>query len=470
MADLTPDSHLLSSIANQGLTWPKVMAELVDNSFDAGATRVVIACKKKERAISVEDDGRGVKDVLSLVTLGRHVEHRTTSLGMYGVGAKDAWLWCGGTIEIDSVCDGVQSLLCVDPRDVQANGWKCDDPTIISAKGATSYTKIRLTLRDGKHQPKDEAFDRIAFIFTPALRRGLQIVRSIDDKRKPLEPYSLPHLQEAVNAEFDIDGKSVSINIGIVPDGEKMRHGPFWLQYGHRIIDSTSLGAASGITTYSTAHVGGVIALGKGWKLTKNKDDLSELNDRLNDAIFCRIEPLLKKGELLSETIESQALRNELESALNAAVKSAADQRKERREKGDTHLRVYPVNTGRRRKNASKTQDGPGSVAGGAVAGRRRGFALDWCNEDPDSIGRFDATGSRVLLNRAHEFVSTAKATNNRAALLSSAYVLIASHAAQHKGNHKLLSFDVADFAQVYGKLCQSFTNDGATNEKQAAR
>lgn len=471
MADLTPDSHLLSSYVNQNLTWPKVLAELVDNSFDAGATRVVVTCKQKERAITVEDDGRGAKDVLALVTLGRHVEHRTTSLGTYGVGAKDAWLWCGGIIDIDSVHAGKRSTLHVDYRDVQANGWKCDDP-VIAESTASSYMKIRLGLRDGKRVPTPDAFDRLAFLFTPALRRGLQIVNSGGQIKKALEPASLPHLQESVNAEFDIDGKSVTINIGIVPEGEKMRHGPFWLQYGHRIIDSVSLGASSGSVSYSTLRVGGVIELGKGWRLTKNKDDLSELNNRLGDAIFCRIESLLKKGETLSESIESQALRTELETALNQAVASAADRRKESRDKGDTHLRVFPVNTGRRRKNAAKTQDGNGSVVGGTGAGRRRGFALDWCDEDEDIVGRFDATGSRVLLNRNHKFVSNAKASNNRGALLSSVYVLIANHAATHdRTGNNLLAFEFSDFAQVYGKLSQSFSDEGgSSNAKQASR
>lgn len=470
MADLTPDSHLLSSYVNQSLTWPKVLAELVDNSFDAGANRVLITCKNKDRSFVVEDDGHGVKDVLSLVTLGRHVESRTTCLGTYGVGAKDAWLWCGGIIDIDSAHAGQRSLLRVDYRDVQKNGWKCEDPKTSSHVGLP-YTKLKLALRDGKHQPNNEAFDRLAFIFTPALQRGLQIVRSSGGVGKPLVPAVLPQLQETVADTFEVEGKTVSINIGILPEGQKMRHGPFWLQYGHRIIDSTSLGASNGTTAYSTLRVGGVIVLGKGWRLTKNKDDLSELNERLNDAIFVRIEALLKKGETLAESIESQSLRNELETTINASVKSAADQSKEKRSKGETHLRVYPSNTGRRRTKASQTQDGNGSIAVASCAGRKRGFALDWCDDqNEDSIGKFDATGSRVSLNLNHRFISYAKASGNRIALVSCAHVLIASYAAQHDSGNKLLCFECSDVAQVYGRLALSFQQDAVTNDKQVAR
>jgi hypothetical protein len=454
---------------HQNLCWWKVLAELVDNSFDAGASRVVISpnTDRKSRAVVVEDDGRGAADVLSLVTLGRHVEHNTTSLGIHGVGAKDAWLWCGGVIDINSVHAGKRSSLHVDYRDVQSRGWKCDDPTITPTTDQSGM-RISLTLSERRNLPPSDTYGKIAFIFTPALSRGLQIISRKNGKSTALEPVRLPLLQDAVNAEFDIDGKTVAINIGILPDGVKMQNGPFWLQYGHRIVGETSLGASLGTTCYSTSRIGGVIVLGKGWKLTRNKDDLSDNRDRLNDAIFCRIEHLLQKGQSLAESIESQLLRSELESALNESVRPSTA-RKEKRSKGETHGTVLPIQSGQKRRKASQTQEGSGSVDESGNRTSRRGFAFDWCSDDELKIGRFDSIGTRVYLNECHPFISQARAANNRPSMLACAYLLIAQHAATTRDQNKLLAFEAGDVLENFGRFASTIKVEGATNEKTAA-
>lgn len=55
MVYLLPDPHLLASLVNANLPWWKALAELVDNSLDAGATRVVIDVS--HRTLTVSDDG-----------------------------------------------------------------------------------------------------------------------------------------------------------------------------------------------------------------------------------------------------------------------------------------------------------------------------------------------------------------------------------------------------------------------------
>lgn len=462
MADITPRPHVFASLANQNLTWPKVLAELVDNSFDAGASRVVVNYSTKSKTLTVSDDGRGVQNVLSVVTLGWHDQQQTTCLGMYGVGAKDAWLWCGDVIEIDTVYSGARTKLAVNYRDVQASGWKCSDPISTPCDTQTGTT-ITLPLRHGKNGPASEAFDRLAFIFSPALRKGLQIVRSGDKGRQPLEAPKVPHLLDAVVAEFDIDGKHVAIHIGILPDGEKMPHGgPFWLQYGHRIIDATAIGVGQ----YSASRLGGTITLGKGWTLTKNKDDLSHRTDALGDAIFSRIKHVVEKGENLAENIESQQLRSELENLLNEAVKGGG--RRERRKRGDSQGSIVPANTGRKRTRAEKIHPQlTGSILDGtSPAGRKRGFILDWDNIEGGQIGRFDGIGSRVTLNLDHPFVSAAKSSSNRVALLSAAWALIADYAVTHKGQNKLIAFDWDNFAMAFSELAAAYKDGGQANAK----
>lgn len=466
MPSIAPFAHLLHSYASQPLTWPKVLAELVDNSFDAGANRVTITCDNKNKSVVVADDGHGVKDVLSLVTLGKHVEHRTTKLGTYGVGAKDAWLWCGGLIGIDTVHAGKRITLRVDCKDILARGsWDVDDP-IVADSTAQPYTKLTLALRNGKHQPSDEAFDRLRFIFTPALRNGLQLLRATGRNSRPLIPYQLPRLQQVVSEMFDIDGKSVLINIGILPDGEKMPNGPFWMIYGHRIIDHTTCGASNGATTYQTRHVGGEIVLGKGWKLTKNKDDLADLKERLNDEIFVRIEGLLQSGATLSENVELECLRTSLEASLNSTIRAVAETKKEKRNKGTSSGSIEPASSGRRRKTATQTQDGPGGIEV-AAASRRRGFALDFANDDtPNAIGRFDYNGSRVCLNLTHPFIASAKQADNRTALVTCALLLIANYGATHDCGNRLFDFGCNDVADAFGRLALDLRLEDSGNGK----
>lgn len=467
MPSIAPTSHVLNSYANQPLTWPKVLAELVDNSFDAGANRVTITCDNKNKAVIVADDGHGVKDVLSLVTLGKHVEHRTTKLGTYGVGAKDAWLWCGGLIGIDTVHAGKRCTLRVDCKDILARGtWEVDEPHVVDS-ASQPYTKLTLALRNGKHQPSDDAFDRLRFLFTPALRNGLQLLRVTGRQSRPLVPYQLPRLQQRVSEMFDIDGKSVMINIGIVPEGEKMPYPSFWLTYGHRIIDHTTIGASNGEKSYSASRLGGEIVLGKGWRLTKNKDDIADLKERLNDEIFGRIEGLLQSSAELSENIELESLRTSLEASLNSTIRAAVESKREKRNKGESSGSVEPASSGRRRKTAAAVHDAPGGIEVATSATRRRGFALDFSTDDSAaSVGRFDVNGSRVCLNLAHPFVAAAKEANNRMVLVTCALLLISNYGATHDNGNRMFNFGYSDVADAFGKLALDMRIEGVGNDK----
>jgi hypothetical protein len=275
----------------------------------------------------------------------------------------------------------------------------------------------------------------------------------------------MPLVEEPVRSTFEIDGKEVQIDIGILPEGVKMDRGPFWLQYKHRILGRSSIG----IGQYSSLRIAGRIVLGDGWKLSKNKDDLTLHKERLNDAVFVRIEALLKKASMLSESIESAAMRSLLENQLNEVIKDAGKNKKPAREKGEKIGSVGPKATPRKVRMASKTRGLPGDaecLAG--KSGRKGGFIFDWEESTPDTIGRFDRGGSRVFLNLNHSFVSTAKASQNHQALLCCAAALIADDASRHDtAGNALLAFSFSDFATALGGLMSSF-KDAKANEKAA--
>lgn len=446
MADLSPNAALLNALANQTIPWWKALAELVDNAFDADARRVEIICKR--RTLVVKDDGRGIKNILAIATLGHHDRQESTQLGMYGIGAKDAWLFCSNVLDVVTVHAGRRASLRVDIDQLIKKSWQCDDPTYESSSDP-SGTVITLPLKAGRNLPGTDAFDELAFAFTPAISSGLQIIR---DTTKPiaLRPHEMPVLSDVVQAEFEVDGKHVLIDMGILPDGQQLRRGPFWLQYRHRILDKCSLG----IGQYSQSRIAGRIVLGEGWKLSKNKDDLTLNKDRLADAIFERIEPMLKKAASLSESIESAAMRSEIEGQLNTAV-SEVVRRKPGRNKGQTTGTVFPQGTKRTVTRASMTRGLPGNAdCGETKSGRRRGFIFDWCQADPGVLGTFDRIGARVCLNENHPFVASARASQNRDALLACSASLIADDACRHdaEGN-TLLAFRFGSFADAIGGI-----------------
>jgi hypothetical protein len=464
MADLSPNSALLHALANQALPWWKALAELVDNAFDAGAKRVEIIAKNK--VLTVRDDGKGIKNILAIATLGHHDRQESTQLGMYGIGAKDAWLFCSEVLDVDTVHAGQHGTLRVDVRELVKNNWQCADP-FYEPSDLPSGTTIRLPLRAGRNLPGQDAFEELAFAFTPAISNGLQILCDTAKGKglpKALRPHVMPLVEEPVRSTFDIDGKEVQIDIGILPDGVKMDRGPLWLQYKHRILGRSSIG----IGQYSSLRIAGRIILGEGWKLSKNKDDLTLHKDRLNDAIFVRIEGILKKASALSESIESAALRNLLETQLNDVI-DAGKNKKPARDKGEKIGSVGPKSTPRKVGKASKTRglDGNADCPFGK-SGRKNGFIFDWENASTDTIGRFDRGGSRVFLNLDHPFVAAAKSAQNHHALLCCAAALIADNASRHDtAGNALLAFKFSDFSTALGGLMSSF-KDVKANEKTA--
>lgn len=67
--DITPHVDLLGALRQQNLQWKSLISELVDNSFDAGATRVEITYGPGKR-LEIRDDGVGCKDISAMLTLG----------------------------------------------------------------------------------------------------------------------------------------------------------------------------------------------------------------------------------------------------------------------------------------------------------------------------------------------------------------------------------------------------------------
>ncbi|MEV6736617.1 ATP-binding protein [Streptomyces sp. NPDC051104] len=94
---LPPDAGYAKALTNQGYGFEVAVADLVDNSIDAGADSVVVHfLRDTDRIVSllVLDNGQGMDDAClnSAMTVGRRRDYRGRALGMYGTGLKAASL------------------------------------------------------------------------------------------------------------------------------------------------------------------------------------------------------------------------------------------------------------------------------------------------------------------------------------------------------------------------------------------
>ncbi len=452
-----PKPHVLLSQSRQGMPWWKALAELVDNSFDASATRVVI--QTIGRTVVVTDDGKGMKDVRSAVTLG---DHRSQGgIGMYGVGLKDAWLSAGDKISIQTTNGTQMQSLVVDITQLD-DQWNGPSPVSIDSTKA-SGTEITLYLRRKKQKPKREVFDKLAWVFGPAIEQGKQIVwQSAKNKKRPLAPARLPAMTDVVEDTFDIEGKSVEIKIGLMKEGERIRGGPFWIQHKHRIIESSSIGSKG----QSAFGVAGRIKLGEGWTFTKNKDSIEDSLDELENEIHNRIWSILKKAEQQSFNVETQQLQAEIKSLLDDAVANL--KREKRSPKRESVGTVKPKNTQRKRKHASKISDLPGSVSGKGSR-RNRGFTVDWCQDGEDSMGSYEARTATVKLNLENPFVARCRDQQNREALLSVAVAILSQWLCDSPDGSQATMFEVEDFGKTFGRIIRSVPHHDQTKELQNA-
>lgn len=94
---LPPDPRYVQALSSQGYAFEVAIADLVDNSIDAGARDVVIHfLRDGDQLVSllVVDDGYGMNDdALDVaMTVGGRRDYQASALGMFGTGLKAASL------------------------------------------------------------------------------------------------------------------------------------------------------------------------------------------------------------------------------------------------------------------------------------------------------------------------------------------------------------------------------------------
>lgn len=450
--ELTPELHVLESYRHDRLCWLDALGEWIDNGFDAGALSVTI--EFGQRAVQISDDGEGLPEMSRMYRLGSHRRGRHTSLGKFGVGSKNAAAWAGRRVFVRSTHGGVTREVTIGPGDivVKDGRWIGPDPIERTALPGEKGTIVRV--ESCRKAPPRESLGRLGLIFMPALNNGKQILLKMNGKRKPIEAYREPLMQDVVADKFLVRGKPVEIEIGILRDGQAREYPGFLLCYGHRVIDTTSIG----VKEFSCARLSGKIILGEGWSPTKNKNALSDNSEELADAIHERIRWICQRAETLSESIASKSLRLELEDMLNDSLKSAKSREKRKHrdnEPGESSDQDpnKPKKRGKRGKASDFDSSKPGSVDVDDGVKKGTGIKMDWYTaKDGDTLGRYDSPAKTVLLNDANAYLIRAKRQRNLEALYGSVMGIYLYHESTNKGRQRL-AFEFTDFLSAWGKV-----------------
>ena len=154
-----PSTNIVEVFRNAGYALPAAVADLVDNSIDAGAKNVLVRFVRTASSLDqleVIDDGRGMTgdEVDEAMRFGTEREREEKELGMYGVGLKSASLSSCDSLTVISrsskrgaepvgrqwTPEGARSdwtMFILDPEACRRSLQEADTPQLTGARSGT---------------------------------------------------------------------------------------------------------------------------------------------------------------------------------------------------------------------------------------------------------------------------------------------------------------------------------------------
>lgn len=129
LVEITPNIKVMESLRSVGYSNDAAIADIVDNSYDAGANRVYIflETKDKEPKITIADNGIGMdfETLKEAVKLGSDTEHDSVDLGKFGVGLVTASISMGRCFHVITKKEGGELLSATEDIDeMMKNKWR----------------------------------------------------------------------------------------------------------------------------------------------------------------------------------------------------------------------------------------------------------------------------------------------------------------------------------------------------------
>lgn len=450
----SPRSFIRAAQANTSVGTVELLAELFDNSIDAGATRIESTIRNTARAgqgtFSILDDGSGAPSIGAVMRQASSTKSGEDTIGRFGVGAKDCIYGVGG----------LSSTLDLESRS-QAGAWRStlrwalqdtwlfpQDDCGASDLSITTQTGFLLRIeRCHRKMPSAVALKKhLSRIHWPWLE---QRDHTILVNGEAVEPPEIPATDERFDAEsvHEVDADRGFTLFGGVLNAPSELNG-VTVFCGNRAI---YVADAIGTGDYSRGGIFALVRLIGPWSLDRNKNGLEEVDaETLRAALESILELTLREAsERMRELDDADLLQR-----LNDAFVGAQIGTPER--PGSTDDRHERRNAGTKRKVRTATSvRGPGDAK--ERRSRRRGspFRIDFVQGDESQIGSVDADSRRIYLYRNNPSVAEVKARENDEALLFFAASLLADHASKTRGE---LPFAGA-FANLVATILQQGTS-----------
>jgi Histidine kinase-, DNA gyrase B-, and HSP90-like ATPase len=312
MKKAIPTGRILHGIRSRKWSIPDAISELIDNSFGelrGKADTVTIQWDAKKRILGILDNGRGMKDVADLFTLGEGTISGAGDNGVFGMGGSEALLWLADHAVVETLR---AELIGGRVARGRANWKNCverqDFPTIDSqwrpATPATCTTElldrghgtlILLRLRDGLRVYPEVIRDQLSRRYGVGLRTGRRIlwVDGVGEEAviTPVQPWNPGEMKDVITATVTIEqGLSAHVVAGRV-DGLSVRHSKLAVNYLYRQIKETTEGFGRIVQ-----GAVGYVDLSPEWLqcLTTTKDDIREDCRQLEAELMRQIAEILR--------------------------------------------------------------------------------------------------------------------------------------------------------------------------------
>ena len=416
--DITPNPHLIDSLRNTNISYSEALSELIDNSFDAGASEVAIEISPNE--VRVWDNGSGCENLGSMLSLGTHRRRATTRLGRYGVGLKNAVIGLGELLQIRSVCGNKLRTVTIDW--VNLPSW-CAEVVEEESKDAPSTEILISQLRRSRVRNIAQVCEQIAFTFAPGLRRGKKISLLVGGACQAIMPPTEYRFEESIDETVEDGDCGFRVRAGVLWGGQRNQRKPFIVSYEHRVIYETEEPCKD--FSSSSRFVALVELFGK-WPLLKHKDGLSDKGEWLHSELHDLCRDFLERLHNEGESIELQELASEMTEEFAAILG------REKRDPKSKNGNAEETESGKTRQTAAK-------VNGNGKCAQRRGpvgsitFTFDSLGE---SIGRVNGNSKRtqIVLNQDHPFIAASRG-REKGVLKVVAISLFVSFATQSQDN-----------------------------------
>lgn len=441
-----PKPSTLRALQNQPWTVHGAVAELVDNSFGQGrgaATQVTILWNAKTRLLEVLDNGIGMTLIRDLFRLGETVGRRPADIGEYGSGGTMALLYLASEVQIWTLRDGEcasgsvrwQDWFTADDFPVVPTVWKRatgrNTPDSLWRKGHGTLIQLKVLPR---RKVIDSQIRRdLSGLYAPAVRRGytLRWINAGHDAIDLVDP--IVKLQQSVEFDLVLEVPAaddavrhfrVTGAIGTIDD-LPIERSRVAVSFHHRVIQWTrECYSHSSGRKYPGVGVCGWIHLDDSWQglLSTTKDciDDSTVWDVLMDAVFERIEPLLRKLEHEKKTLLLEQIALELSELFDGQRKpdpaSYGDLSNEGPIEGPGKGQSGTGPGGRTADGGSRARHEPGEIAGGTAALVSKLEVLFMTDGEMDQqlsraeveFRRDGTTGVRAFVNRDHNIIKVA--------------------------------------------------------------